>query len=393
MSLRSSSRSPLLLVAALALALGLAGGGTPAVAAPAPSGGPGSVVAAVPTTAFLAPLVPLPGRAWALTYRSTSATGVPNTVSGTLLLPPGEWTGDGARPVVTYAIGTHGLGDQCAPSVALANGTEQELQLMGLALVRGWAVVVTDYEGLGTPGPHTYTVARSEGHAVLDAARAAIAVPGAGLSIDAPVGIWGYSQGGGAAGKAAEQAADYAPELDVRGVAAGGVPADLAGVFAANLGNRIATGLLISATTGFDAAYPELHLQDMLTPTGQALYADVQHDCVAQIVVKGAPYTAEQLIAVPDLLVGEAVVRLGENSVGAVAPGFPAFVYHGAADELIPVAQGRGLRADWCALGVPVEYREFPAIEHVGGGVLGGPLAVNWLADRFADKSAPTTCG
>lgn len=90
MSLRRSLRFLPLPVAALpvvavALALVFAAGVTPAAAAPAPSDEPGSIVAARPTTAFLAPLVPLPGRAFAVTYRSTSATGAPNTVSGTLL--------------------------------------------------------------------------------------------------------------------------------------------------------------------------------------------------------------------------------------------------------------------------------------------------------------------
>ena len=41
----------------------------------------------------------------------------------------------------------------------LASGTEFEYPVFELALVRGWAVAVTDYEGLGTPGEHTDAVA------------------------------------------------------------------------------------------------------------------------------------------------------------------------------------------------------------------------------------------
>ncbi|NMI01743.1 lipase [Pseudonocardia sp. K10HN5] len=378
----------------MALILALAGGATPATAAPAAEAGPGSLVAAEPTTAFLAPGVPLSGRAWSLHYRSTSATDAPDTVSGTLLLPPGDWTGPGERPVVSYAIGTHGLGDQCAPSAELAAGTEQELGLMQQALARGWAVVVTDYEGLGTPGDHTYVVARSEGHAVLDAVRAAMAVPGAGLSAHAPVGIWGYSQGGGAAAMAAEQAGEYAPELNIRGVAAGGVPADLAAVFASGSNSPLATGLIIAATVGFDAAYPDLKLRDLFTPAGQAVYDEIRHECVGQIIARGAPYTVRGLSAVPDPLARDDVrARLAENSVGSVAPGFPALVYHGGADELIPVVQGRGLRSDWCARGATVHYLELPGTEHVTGAALGGPPVVGWLADRFAGRPAPSNCG
>lgn len=389
MPARRILQSSLVVAAAVTLLLALTG--TSATARPAVQGGPGSLVGAEPTTVFAAPLIPLPGRAFALEYRSTSALDEPNVVSGTLLLPPGEWDGQGKRPIVSYAIGTHGLGDRCAPSAQLGNGTEQELGLMRMALDRGWAVVVTDYEGLGTPGPHTYTVALSEGHAVLDAVRAAVAVPDAGLAADAPVGIWGYSQGGGAAGAAGELAATYAPELDVRGVAAGGVPADLAEVFEANTDNRIATGLIVAASTGLDAAYPELDLRGTLTPLGQRLYDDVRDDCVGEIVAKGLPFTGEQLTAVPDPLDG-ARDRLADNSIGAVAPAFPALVYHGGADELIPVEQGRGLRADWCALGVPVRYEELPLTGHVQGAALGGPIAVEWLDDRFAGSDAPSDC-
>lgn len=381
-----------MLVAVAVLAAGALGSVMTGSAVAAPAAGPGSVVSAEETTVFAAPLVPEPVRAWSLIYRSTSATGAPNEVSGTLLVPPSPWTGTGARPVVSYAIGTHGLGDQCAPSVFLAAGREQELGLMRMALERGWAVVVPDYEGLGTPGDHTYAVAQSEGHAVLDAVRAAIQVDGAAVSPDAPVGIWGYSQGGGAAAKAAEQAAEYAPELDVVGAAPGGVPADLTAV-AENLDGGFAAGLLVAATGGLDTAYPDLGLFDQLNARGKALVTEVRTQCVEQIAVTGAGARIEDLSTVPDPLHQPAVVeRLEENGSGSVAPAFPVRVYHAQLDELIPVAVGRGLVADWCARGVDVEYEELPAQTHIGGALAGAPNTVDWLADRFAGKDAPSSC-
>jgi hypothetical protein len=190
-------------------------------AAPSAHADPGVLLEQRPTTVFIGPF-PAPVKAWHLGYRSTSATGEPNAVSGTLLVPPTPWPRGGPRPLITYAVGTHGLGDQCAPSNLLAHGVENESALLAQALTRGWAVVVTDYEGLGTPGPHTYAVGQSEGRAVLDAARAAARVPGAGLSPAGPVGVFGYSQGGQAAAWAAELQATYAPSLNVVGVAAGG---------------------------------------------------------------------------------------------------------------------------------------------------------------------------
>jgi predicted alpha/beta-fold hydrolase len=151
-------------------------------------------------------------RAWQVLYRSTNGRGDADAVSGTVMVPDTPWLGGGPRPIVSYAVGTHGLGDQCAPSYTLATGAESEyIVAMSLALAKGWAVAVTDYEGLGTPGDHAYMVSISAGRAALDIARAAARIPGAGLTPQAPIALWGYSQGGAATASAAEQAKDYAP--------------------------------------------------------------------------------------------------------------------------------------------------------------------------------------
>jgi hypothetical protein len=40
-------------------------------------------------------------------------------------------------------------------------------------VARGFAIVMTDYQGLGTPGLHTYVARVPQADAMLDAARAA----------------------------------------------------------------------------------------------------------------------------------------------------------------------------------------------------------------------------
>src|SRR5258707_4444187 len=104
--------------------------------------------------------LPVPVRTWQVLYRSTDTQGRPNAVSRTIaVLDDGR--PDSGRPLVVYSVGTHGLGPLCAPSYLLRLGLEQEEPLMAGALARGWAVMVTDYEGLGTPGPHTYAAGPS----------------------------------------------------------------------------------------------------------------------------------------------------------------------------------------------------------------------------------------
>jgi hypothetical protein len=103
------------------------------IATPARAATAGDVVTAEPTTVYLLPgrHLEVPVNAWHLVYRSTSATGSLNAVSGTLLVPKARYP-LGARPIVGYATGTHGLGDQCAPSVSMREGREAELALISL---------------------------------------------------------------------------------------------------------------------------------------------------------------------------------------------------------------------------------------------------------------------
>ncbi len=145
-----------------------------------------------------------PGSARRIMYRSTDAHGKPIAVTGVVLAPAKPWRGRGERPIVGWASGTQGPGDQCAPSRKAEDGTDREAKNIGTLLDRGYGVALTDYEGLGTPGDHTYVIRAAEGHAVLDAIRAAQRLREAGLPEHGPVAIAGYSQGGGASAAAAE---------------------------------------------------------------------------------------------------------------------------------------------------------------------------------------------
>ncbi|MEO3871383.1 lipase family protein [Nonomuraea sp. B12E4] len=361
------------------------------IAAPAHAAAAGDVVSAQPTSVYLLPgrLLEVPVNAWRLLYHSTSATGALNTVSGTLLVPKGRYL-LGPRPIIGYAVGSHGLGDQCAPSVSMSQGREAELALVSLFLLKGFAVAVTDYEGLGTPGPHTYMAGISQGHAVLDSIRAATRVSGADLSTRAPVAVMGYSQGGASAGWAAQLQPSYAPELRLRGVAAGGVPADLHAV-AGNLDGGPDFGLAAAAGLGLDAAYPELDLEADLNDRGRALLADAADDCVADLG-RLAGLRFSDLSPVDLMNQPKWLARLAENRLGAVAPRVPMFLYHGRGDQIIPIAVGSTLRSEYCRAGVNVRWTALPAPDHVTGAIEGGPPAVEWLALRIYGLPAFGNC-
>ncbi|MFF1696364.1 lipase family protein [Streptomyces sp. NPDC058257] len=354
---------------------------------------PGALLSSKPSSFQYTPGVPTPTKAWKITYRSTSANGRPNAVSGTVIVPDdGKTT---PRPLITYAVGTVGLGDKCAPSAGFPGGTTAEAPLVNAALVRGYAVVVTDYEGLGTPGDHTYMVAKAQGSAVLDAARAAQRHSGAakyGVDAKAPVGIMGYSQGGAASAKAAEMAATYAPELKVKGTASGGVPADLTKV-ADSLEGGDSAGYLLMSAVGQNAAHPRLALGKYLNAEGRKLVRVVRSECVGTVLEAGRGKAIEDVTTSNPLERPDWQRVIAKQFIGSQRPSAPTFVYHGDADETIPYAVGQKLRADWCAKGNAVQWTSFAGQSHVGTAIQGNGPALEWLGRRFAGEPASGNCG
>ncbi|RAY16300.1 triacylglycerol lipase [Actinomadura craniellae] len=412
-AIRRRSRRYRSLRASLTVALGAAlvpagllAGATAAQAAPAPAEDP-----------FYTPPAPLPAgqpgtvirsrqssfsgdskvKSWQVLYRSESATGAPIAVSGTVLVPGSAWSGSGPRPLVSYGVGTRGLGDGCAPSYTLTpGGFDYESGFINDALKKGWAVAVTDMQGLGTPGVHTYEVGRAQGKAVLDITRAAQRLPGTGLTAANPVGLLGYSQGGTSAGWAAELAPSYAPELALKGMAAGGVPADLTAV-ARGLDGGFAVAFAFMAAVGYDTAYPELNLSGYLNDAGRKLLATSQSMCLVSIdgvanflgtaFKRISDYTTSDPLATPAWQ-----RRLGENKLGSTAPTVPVFMGHGQGDQIIPFAQAEQLRRDWCGKNVNVTWKTYPMLGHAFGMLFAQPDALTFLADRFAGTPVRGNC-
>ncbi|MDL4813437.1 lipase family protein [Actinomadura opuntiae] len=380
-------------IVAAATSLTALAGTAAAEQAPATGARPGDVVSAEPSAYRLPPGFPTPTDAWKIHYRSTDATGRPDVVSGTVIVPQDGRTG--TRPVLTYAVGTVGMGDQCAPSAAFPKGDPVNSPLLNQALLRGWAVAVTDYQGLGTPGDHTYLVGRAEGTAVLDAARAAERLPQAqktGVTASSPVAVMGYSQGGQASGWAAELARSYAPDLHVKGVAAGGVPADLlSGTSGSGGGSTF--GLELMTAIGHDAAYPELNLDKYLNDDGRALVAKLRDSCVVEASLETMGKNLDDLTVSDPLKAPDWIERLKQDRLGDHAPAYPVYLWHGTADQIVSYGIGEQLRTDWCSRGATVQWRSYPLADHMGAAVLGAGTALDWLAARLADDPAQGNCG
>ncbi|CBH47893.1 lipase [Rhodococcus hoagii] len=390
------------------------------VPASALGGAPGTVVDTQPYPPLLSipnQQGPWPSGAQRIMYRTTDAHGAATAASGTYFDASLPWIGAGPRPLVVLGPGTQGQGDQCAPSRLFQDGVhynapldfavEYEVLQVHALLSRGIDVVVTDYQGLGTAGMHSYVDRRAQGHAMLDAARAVKALPGSRIGDDSPIGFWGYSQGGGAAASAAEMQPSYAPDLDVRGTYAGGPPADLRAVAAA-LDGGLATGLLGYAVNSIYAGYPETRadIDGALAPAGRQALDEIAAQCVPETIARyGLHRTTEwtkdgrSLAELIDALPSVSAV-VDEQRIGRSTPGSPVLIVQGRNDDLIPHTQATRLAADWCAQGATVEFRteEIPPIAPgfvVGHGlpmVSGLPSALDWMTDRFDGVPARSGC-
>ncbi|MFJ8937743.1 lipase family protein [Streptomyces sp. NPDC102365] len=359
---------------------------------------------------------PLPGTATRLMYKSTDSNGEPVAVTGAYLEPTARWKGGGPRPLVALAPGTLGQGDQCAASMGLEhplsfNGQTVSVGYEDLSIYRllakGAAVVVTDYAGLGaTDRLHTYVDRVDEAHAVLDAVRAARSLGGASVTADSPVGLFGYSQGGGATAAAAELQASYAPDVTLAGTYAGAPPADLAAVTEAIDGSELA-GALGWSLNGFLQSDPELKpiAEAHLNTAGKAALADLSTMCVGDALF-GYGYTrstrwttdgrslSEIIAATPELR-----TFLDGQRIGRLKPSGPVRLATGVSDNLVPHGQSRDLAVDWCRKGADVTYKPV-VLPGVGSALLNhfAPLltdqgnAIDWLTDRLAGEPTTSNC-
>lgn len=356
---------------------------------PMPSVPPGTVLNSRSVT-VTALGIPVKVTAWQILYASTGMTGEPAADVATVLLPD-KAAAASPRPLLSYQVAEDADTMNCAPSYELRLGSEVEEPLVAAALEQGWAVVVPDYEGLNSD----FTGGPQEGHGVLDAIRAAENFGPAGLDgASTPVGLWGYSGGALASAWASELEPSYAPGLDVKGIAEGGVPANFTAI-ANNINDGPFAGLYFDAAFGLARSYPQdIDLAILLNPMGKVAEGIVTSECVGQIVAEFAfqriqTYTSGNIdpLTVPGVQQAIAADRLGQRT-----PAGPLFVYQAANDEIIPLAGVQALTDGYCDEGVAVDFVKDELSDHVSLAVGGAGAALNYLIARFAGDPAPNTC-
>jgi dienelactone hydrolase len=319
-------------------------------------------------------------------YRSIGAHGRPVAVSGTVAVPRGP-APKGGWPVVTWAHGTTGVGDACAPTrIKLALGSvPYDRALDESWLKSGYAVVRTDYEGLGTPGVHPYLIGRSEGRSTLDMVRAARhLVPAIGRRVV----ISGHSQGGHAALWAAALAPRWTPELRIRGTVPF-APANHLGEQSKAFPSLAApggglTGLIALMIRGADTAYPDLHLRRSLSVRARQLYPQTNRRCLGTLAGGDSFGTlgAAELLR-PGASWAPVQDSLARNDPEDLRIHTPVRIEQGAADNTVLPPFTALLVDEMRSRGTRITERTWPGASHVGVLAAGGADATTWIRARL----------
>lgn len=393
--------------------------------APLPPGKPGDLIRSEPMRLVYEPSGQLGG--WVATgtrimYRTTNAKGEPVAATGVYLEPDNPWPGKGPRPLIAYAPGPYGIGEQCAPSRLMDQGIHfsqgfdltfnYEETFLATMVARGFAIVVADGVGMGVhiPGGPEFANRLSAGTGLLDAARAAMQLPGTSLDPHGPVAFWGWLTGGQAAGSAVEQAASYAPELDIVGAALNTPVANLS-LMPPYLDGNLLVGALGYVLNGIVFAYPETKdlLMGTLTPRGLHMVQWSSYICLVQSVADFGfrhlyfPDNTGWFNVDPAVLFGSDPVKslLAAQNLGSLKPTGPVYISTNRYDTFNPYQASVDLARDWCAKGADVQLwtnEEPPFLNKASVNTLlpyfiDGERSMQWVTDRFNGVPTTPNCG
>jgi pimeloyl-ACP methyl ester carboxylesterase len=363
-------------------------------------------------SAFYTPPSPVPGKKhgdliWARTltgaavapgasstkvvlYRSQGVDGKVDAVSGIVAIPKGKAPKKG-WPVITWAHGTTGAADQCAPSRDVANTPVHPYNayifpLLTRWLKAGYAVVRTDYEGLGTAGVHPYLIGSSEGRSTLDIVRAARELD---PRLSKTTIISGHSQGGHAALYAAALAPKWTPELTLRGTVAF-APAShiddqipLTTALTAPGGGL--SGEIALIGRGIVTANPTFDLAPVLSEQANALFGQTLTQCLPEL---SAPASfgglSPKAIFTDGADFGPLAKLLDAQDPSHLKITTPLLIDQGSADStVIPIFTDQ-LATELTKNGNKgLTYKKYPGVDHGGIVTAAAKDATAWIAQRL----------
>lgn len=352
---------------------------------------PGKMIRTEPQTADTS--LPSAASAFRILYSSVNGLGdkkEPIAVSGSVFLPKGAAPA-GGWPLIAWAHGTVGIADVCAPSSKARS--ERDTKYLSHWLDQGYAVVASDYQGLGTPGGHPYLATKPEAYSVLDSIRAVQADPT--FSIGKPVVLVGQSQGGGAAFATAGEAATYAPELDIRGTVATGTPYFTNDTAPATRDPNAVSGVLAYSMYIMylgEQADPLFKIADYASVPGRDFFESTRTQCLMDTWTKietEKMTQAKLFTADPSSATAKFFPLMMYSTLKLKGP---VFMGTGGQDKDVPPPGQTRLFNDACKAGTVIEHHVYDKLDH--SGTVNGSLADStpFVKKAFAGEAITGNC-
>jgi alpha-beta hydrolase superfamily lysophospholipase len=323
-------------------------------------------------------------------YVSERPDGTPAASGGMLFIPDSPAPPEG-RPVVAWAHGTLGMGDACVPSRS-TNPLQDTDNWLDQMMQLGWVVVSTDYVGLGTPGPNQYLIAEAEVRDVVNAVRAARNTPQ--TEAGTRYATWGHSQGGHSSVWTGHLGDEYAPELELIGVAAAAPALNLPEIASAQWDTTVGWVIGSDLIESWPTYYPSLPVDSILSTYGADAAARLSAECINQsgLEALAREKLGQQFFSSDPLGQPAWKTALDDQTPAPLPADMPVFIAQGTADEVVLPWPNAMVQEEWCRAGSSISVLWMGGISHQAAATTAGPSAVAWLADRFAGRPAPRTC-
>jgi alpha-beta hydrolase superfamily lysophospholipase len=323
-------------------------------------------------------------------YRTQKSDNSYTFSSGMIFIPNNSNAGL-PRPVVAWAHGTLGFGDECAPS-RLSNPISS-VSWVDNMLAKGWIVTATDYAGFGTPGIQGYLVGQAESNDVINSVRAAQNIREAKAGNN--YAIWGHSQGGNSALFAANNSSTYDQNLNLLGVVASAPAAELVPLLNEQYGS--VADWVIGPLVG--VSWPSINTglsnSQIMTSSGFNNYKRIANQCILQSALVGLirnaigiKFLSTNLTTVPNWR-----DMATKQSAPIISSKIPLYVVESKTDQVVLPNTTALYIEESCKESKNVETLWLNNVAHQNIPKATSQQVITWLGQRFSKKQVTSTCG
>ena len=345
---------------------------------PLPTGKPGELIRSEVFDEYQLP----PGvSAVRILYHSRSANGEDVAVSGVVLMPD-ERPPVGGWPVIAWAHGFTGTARRCAPSLMR---NLHEGPFLSMYVMLGYAVVATDYAGLGTNFRNAFIDMKSNGADVINSIAASrAAVPQLGPRWVA----MGEAEGGLTVLGVAELEGGIRDPNYLGSIAVSGV-ADVKEIY-----EQIAKGnspdIIVFLAYGVQTLYPSFQVNEILTPKALVLYHQIENACATPSLDSEVP---ARMVLKPNWENNNFIQQFfARNTVGRKPAYGPLLIISSDVGPVVSRTMTAQAIARMCQQSDTVQFHKYQNPDFAG--LLGDSVRdqLTWIQARFAGLPASGKC-